>query len=489
MPNLAAQARQRMQVEWPGATVSGRARGRINHAHPSIPNKFSFDGQAGAKWHFGGILDEAHEVDTDWVDAHPIDDAPWLKKMVLNDFHVFFGPGTDELNAGQIIKYVHVDSGEELTFQLMQLQWTNDLDQISSIEDPQQISPTTIIEDEIQWDDGFGTGLDFFWRAEQTRLSKWLKIESLALLGSPPQFIIDGGNPKLRIGLIFQISNDVDVYVDGVEWDKTSDEVTSADIEFRLAATQEALWKFRKPKGYDQGSPDPPDMSLRVGKTGPNLIVDVFTPWSWLETAVYPVHLDTTVDEQVPGGGSDAYEKDDNTTFNSGTNYIVCDSNTVQSSRYNGGFHYSVVAIEGTIDVAYIELYGWASHDDWNIAVHANDVDDANDFSAEADVTGRAITSASVSFDDIGVGAGWYGSGYEIKTVIQEIVDRGSWASGNDLCIIAKGESDADYSGWCTSYEGNSAQAAKLHVEYTAGAAGPPFPPLFRHRPNVLLRR
>ncbi len=50
--------------------------------------------------------------------------------------------------------------------------------------------------------------------------------------------------------------------------------------------------------------------------------------------------------------------------------------------------------------------------------------------------------------------------------MIQEIVDRGSWASGNDLMIICKGKADVAKFCRTTPYETTPSEAAKLDITY-----------------------
>lgn len=61
----------------------------------------------------------------------------------------------------------------------------------------------------------------------------------------------------------------------------------------------------------------------------------------------------------------------------------------------------------------------------------------------------------------------------DIKSVIQEIVNRAGWASGNDLCVIWKTTLPEDYSSdsfaGFVDYNGSAANCAKLQVEYVAG--------------------
>ena len=63
------------------------------------------------------------------------------------------------------------------------------------------------------------------------------------------------------------------------------------------------------------------------------------------------------------------------------------------------------------------------TQDDANVIIYGNDVDDAADFAAEADVNNRVLTAASVTWaqDSLGVA---YVDSPELKTILQEIVDR-----------------------------------------------------------------
>ena len=81
------------------------------------------------------------------------------------------------------------------------------------------------------------------------------------------------------------------------------------------------------------------------------------------------------------------------------------------------------------------------SNDDANVTIYGNDVDDAADFVAEADVNNRALTAANVTWAQNSLGDAYVDSP-ELKTILQEIVDRGSWASGNAVMIIMEGKSD-----------------------------------------------
>lgn len=118
-------------------------------------------------------------------------------------------------------------------------------------------------------------------------------------------------------------------------------------------------------------------------------------------------------------------------------------------------------------------------NDDTTLTIKGEDIDDApafedSDDSAANDnnISNRTTTTASVTWD-IGRSS-WRDSRQytsdDIKTIVQEIVDRGdgsnpgNWQSGNDMVFIISGSGlrTAD------SYNGSSANAPLLHVEYTS---------------------
>lgn len=89
-----------------------------------------------------------------------------------------------------------------------------------------------------------------------------------------------------------------------------------------------------------------------------------------------------------------------------------------------------------TVNNAYIKLYSWSTgYDDINSKIYANNVDNANNLTVEADIFGRSLTTAYVDWVQDSLGTGWITSP-DITTVIQEIVNRSGWGSGNALAVI-----------------------------------------------------
>ena len=145
---------------------------------------------------------------------------------------------------------------------------------------------------------------------------------------------------------------------------------------------------------------------------------------------------------------------------------------------YGSGMRFTNITIpQGTtIDSAYLTLT--ASNPMSGAAVKArisaDDTDDAATFSTVGDFDTRyaARTTARVDWDNI---AAWtneleYDSP-EIKTVIQEIVDRGGWTSGNDIAIFWEDFDERTSVGlqsmrFAYAYDASAAKSPKLVIIY-----------------------
>jgi len=358
----------------------------------------------------------------------------------------------------------------------------------------------------IRWDDAYSTCIDFEWKCTPTRLAKILEIDSLASLPTPQQYIIDGGNPVLRLNLIFDPSNDLDIFVDGELWDKKSKTQTFNIIEFRKNG--EVLWGFMplrywgsnpgdmvspEPEIFldDDGEPytvpsEPVDFNkgqsiATLEKRGNKLYISIRTPYSWLQTAIFPVFVDVDVDEQVGANADDCWVYKTYPgaawAFQDGNSHTV-GQKTVWGFTHSGtGQRFQTVALAQaeTIDTAslIITASGTKSSTTVKSYIQGEDADDAAAFSTYANYNGRARTTAKIAWD--GIAAWTDGVEYtspEIKTVIQEIVDRGGWATGQDIVIFWEdhdNRSSASAIRGGHSHNLSNPEAPQLHVEYTAG--------------------
>jgi hypothetical protein len=126
-----------------------------------------------------------------------------------------------------------------------------------------------------------------------------------------------------------------------------------------------------------------------------------------------------------------------------------------------------------TIDAAILQLYmPTAAEDVVHADIYGEDVDDSAAFTTGSNnISGRTLTTAKVDWDNANAGAPAWIDSPDIKTIIQEIVDRPGWASGQDLSIILDLQASVDMDVRMWDYTGN-AYGAKLLVNYTEAAAG-----------------
>jgi hypothetical protein len=137
------------------------------------------------------------------------------------------------------------------------------------------------------------------------------------------------------------------------------------------------------------------------------------------------------------------------------------------------GIRFAAVAIprQATVLNAYLQFQTDESTSEATaLAVWGEDADTAAAFSATpGNVSSRPRTPESVTWSPpawTSVGAQESGQRTpNLAVIVQRIVDRSGWASGNALALIVTG------SGWrvAEAYEGDRAGAPLLHVEYVAG--------------------
>jgi len=107
-----------------------------------------------------------------------------------------------------------------------------------------------------------------------------------------------------------------------------------------------------------------------------------------------------------------------------------------------------------------------------SLTIKGQDTDSANTFtSTDDDISDRTLTSSSVAWTSV---SAWSTEGAvnrtpDLKTIVQEIVDRTGWAEGNDMAFVITGSGKRV----AESYNGSSGQAARLVVwaESSGGAS------------------
>ncbi len=106
--------------------------------------------------------------------------------------------------------------------------------------------------------------------------------------------------------------------------------------------------------------------------------------------------------------------------------------------------------------------------------IYMNDVDDAVNPTGTADLEAKVRTTAFTAWDDQGGGVLDVINSPSITSVVQEIVDRPSWSSGNAMMILHDDDGSSGLQIYrFFSYNNDPTRAITLHIEYVPANAAP----------------
>ena len=175
---------------------------------------------------------------------------------------------------------------------------------------------------------------------------------------------------------------------------------------------------------------------------------------------------------RVAVGTDDVHERDD-------TPEVVDNAIAVWANGENptfsldGGFRFDPVDVPqgATVNVGTFVTFtpnDVPANDDAGCTIYADDVDDSATWTVGAgtDVTGRTRTTASVAWSETALGA-VASDTPDIASVIQEVIDRALWASGNALSIITIHDGSGNDLR-LSPRDVDEANAPLLTVDYTA---------------------
>jgi len=156
-------------------------------------------------------------------------------------------------------------------------------------------------------------------------------------------------------------------------------------------------------------------------------------------------------------------------------NYVGC-VNGSNDTKYGIGIRFSAVPIPqgATIDAAYLIVTsaGTYAQDTVNSIIQGGDADSAAAFATVADYQARTRTSAYEPW--LGIDHWTAGVEYQsedISAVVEEIVDRAGWVSGNNMVIFWDDHNAASSQGSYVPAIVRGGASYKLMVEYTAATA------------------
>ena len=207
----------------------------------------------------------------------------------------------------------------------------------------------------------------------------------------------------------------------------------------------------------------------------PGVIVLEFDPTGMQ----YPIEIDPPLDLQVGADTDDADERPDlGNTFAEETNAVALLSNTTAGSRRWLGLRWtgSFPSQGDTINVgSYIEIYQPSSvYNDALGDLYCEDGASPATFvggTGNFNISGRSLTTNYVTWSEDDIPDGDFAPSPEMggpNSPLQDVFDS---YSPTALVVIGKPHTDTNKGLWVRTYYHTPSQAAKLHIEYTTGAA------------------
>jgi hypothetical protein len=178
------------------------------------------------------------------------------------------------------------------------------------------------------------------------------------------------------------------------------------------------------------------------------------------------------LDVPVRAGADDAEQRSSSTSVTGGDLELVVDGSTVQTV----GVRFTGVTVPrgATVSNAYVQFQAdEAASGASSLTIAGQAADNPPGFtSAAGDVSSRPRTTAAVSWTP----PDWPSAGARtvdqrtpnLAAVVQQIVSRSGWASGNALVLVVTGSGTRI----AEPYEGGAARAPVLHIEYGSGTPG-----------------
>ncbi len=207
----------------------------------------------------------------------------------------------------------------------------------------------------------------------------------------------------------------------------------------------------------------------------------VATPYTWLKQAQYPVMIDPTIDLQVNDTNNDVYygQSFDHYSNNGYDGYLY--AGTWDNLGEHVGLRFTNVTIPSgaTVTSSTIQVYGEGIDDPGSVSnVHlkiwGDDADNPAAWSSSGGNRPHEITQTTAGVDwDPATWPNWGAPAWvtspDISPIVQEIVDRPGWVSGNSMRFAVWNDSTVGPSltvSW-QDYSLNASLAAKISITYT----------------------
>ncbi len=199
-----------------------------------------------------------------------------------------------------------------------------------------------------------------------------------------------------------------------------------------------------------------------------------YDAWS---SCILEVSYICDVEKQVQTSADDAWED----TSSGGAVSIIAATPNEDVNDWTGYRFTGLDVPQGaTIKSAHISIHlPTSAYDETHGTLYGQAADNAGAFTTTAyDISNRSRTTASKAALPSGGAAGdeyldgspvpWFS--VEITAIVQEIVSRAGWASGNAIVIVKQAGASSDWN--MTHYDGAAANAARLWISFSVAGGG-----------------
>ena len=330
------------------------------------------------------------------------------------------------------------------------------------------------------------------WQLDGARLKETITIDQAArdwLAANRPPGYFSLPVAGTYFGLVFQVDwADVPKrLVNGIER-QTDDDFNDDDGAIELRDAADALLgvlpvdAVAVPTG-ERGSDPAARLRKRFWRDGDgNTYLAVGLPVAALNALpAGDLVFDPTVTPDITANSEDVYWLESGLGLTSFTNGYNDNHYWGRFEDYHegGGYRFVLNVPQGaTIDSAYLQPLFTDPGSANTMEIAAEDADDSsawdyNSLRPWSDHRDITPTTARVNWDISGVSAQRTNSP-DLKTILQEIVDRPGWAANNhiSLHVVHTGSTSGDAETGVADYNSNSADAAELEVTYTVSGGG-----------------
>ena len=187
------------------------------------------------------------------------------------------------------------------------------------------------------------------------------------------------------------------------------------------------------------------------------------------EVVSYPVLIDPTVDYNITANGDNGFEY----SGNFGNSFYVKIGSGPGSSSWSGGFRFrSIIVPQGaTITSATLTVNVTSNYNGGAIALlYGYDTDNSVIWSSYGSPRPSNVAKTSASANIVQGSTG--SRSFDVTSIIQEIVNRGGWASGNNLSLLTIDNNPISYQyTYIEDLSNAGTNEASLSITYSVGAS------------------